>query len=79
MVMDNPTLSMPHSSKYQQGIYNKRKSQEQLDPGLEFAAKWDKQVMESTSPCLVKEPTRMSTPSPLRSTLKVAVMRKPQW
>ena len=79
MVMDNPALSMQHSSKYQQAIYNKRKSQEQLDSGLEFAAKRLKQAMESPSPCLVKEPTRMSTPYPLRSTLKAAVMRKPQW
>ena len=79
MVMDNPALLMPQSSKYQQAIYNKRISQEQLDPGLEFAAKRDKQAMEFPSPCLVKEPTRVSTPSPLRSTLKAAVTRKPQW
>ena len=65
MVMDNLALSMQHSSKYQQANYNKRISQEQLDPGLEFAAKQLKQTMESPSPCLVKKPTRVSTPSPL--------------
>ena len=79
MVMDNPALLMPQSSKYQQAIYNKRMNQEQLDPGLEFAAKRLKQAMEFPSPCLVKEPTGVSTPSPLRSTLKAAVTRKPQW
>ena len=77
--MDSPALLMPHLSKYQQAIYNKRMNQEQLDPGLEFAAKWLKQAIESPSPCLVKEPTRVSTPSPLQSKLKAAVTRKPQW
>ena len=65
MVMDSLALSMRHSPKYQQAIYDKRTSQERLDPGLEFAAKRFKKAMESPSPCLVKEPTRVSTPPPI--------------
>lgn len=65
MVMDSLALSMRHSSKYQQTIYDKRTSQERLDPGLEFAAKRFKRAMESPSPCLIREPARASTPTPI--------------
>ena len=65
-VMDSLALSMRHSSKYQQIIYDKRTSQERLDAGLEFAAKQFRKAMESPSPCLVKEPTaRVRTPPPI--------------
>ena len=62
--MDSLVLSMWHSSKYQQAIYDTRTSQEQLGSELEFTTKQFKEAMESSSSCLVKKPIRVSTSPP---------------